>query len=118
MAKLNEIEIGSKKIEQIKMANKYPIHEVGKNKYLSTQIIAALIDNDALVNWATFKAYERYVKICEHYDVIPMNHIAFSKFVVNNFNIEIKNKKAYGKKFRVFRRFKLVQDGSGKIYRA
>lgn len=117
MAKLNEIQIGSNKIEQIKMANKYPINKVGANKYLSIQIIAALVDNGGLVDWSTFSAHERYMKLCEHYDVTPLNQISFSLFVVNNFNIEIKDKKAYGKKFRVFRRFRVVQDGSGQTYK-
>lgn len=117
MAKLNEVQVGSNKIEQIKMANKYPIDKVGANKYLSIQIIAGMIDNGGLVNWSTFSAHERYMKLCQHYDVIPLNQISFSLFVVNNFNIEIKDKKSFGKKFRVFRRFRVVQDGSGKIYR-
>ncbi|QUH18696.1 hypothetical protein [Alkaliphilus sp. B6464] len=117
MAKLNDIQIGSEKIEQIKMANKYPIEVVGANKYLSFQFIAALIDHGGLVDWSTFSAHERYMKVCEHYDVIPLNQISFSLFVVNNFNIEIINKKSCGKKFRVFRRFKMVQDGSGQTYK-
>lgn len=76
---------------------------VGKAKYVHIQFVAALIDYGLIKNRATFYAYELYMKLCATYNMKPyFNQIAFSKFIISNFNYEIVNKKAYGKKFRVF----------------
>jgi len=117
MAKINEVNQESNKTEQMRMAEEYPIEKVGANRYLSIQFIAALIDNDLLVNYATFYAYLKYMKLCTWNSVKPISQISFSLLIVNNFNIEVADKKAYGKKFRVFRRYKVVQDSSGQIYK-
>lgn len=80
----------------------------GRRQYIEAQIIATLIDMNALQNRATFYVYEYYyLKLCKSENIQPRTHIGFSKFVCNNFNIGIQNVKRDGKKYRVFREFKV-----------
>ncbi len=80
----------------------------GRRQYIEAQIIATLIDMDILQNRATFYVYEHYyLNLCKNQDIQPRTHIGFSKFVCNNFNIGIQNVKRDGKKYRVFREFKV-----------
>ena len=80
----------------------------GRRQYIEAQIIAALIDAKVLQNRATFHVYEYYyLKLCEKQNIKPRTHIGFSKFVCYNFDIGIQNIKRNGKKYRVFREFKI-----------
>lgn len=90
---------------QAEMAIKYPIKKVGGNKYVSVQIMAAMADYDAYSGHNTYYCYKAYEHFCQVRNVTPISHIAFSKFVVRNFNYWIQNKKMHGKKYRVFRQW-------------
>ena len=95
-----------KKYWQHYAAEKYKY--TGKRQYIEAQIIAILIDENILQNRATFYVYQHYyLNLCKGQNIKPRTHIGFSKFVCCNFDIGIQNVKRNGKKYRVFREFKV-----------
>ena len=88
---------------QMIMKTRFPLSVVGMNYYLSTQIIAGMIENGAVKNRSTSYVYEHYyLALCDKHGVNPMSHIGFSRFITANFNYTIEDVKRYGKKHRVF----------------
>lgn len=60
------------------------------------------IDRGEIINKSTRDLYSRYGLFCAENNFNPMSNVEFSKVVKKRFDVEIKDKKISGKKYRVF----------------
>lgn len=60
------------------------------------------VDRGEILNKSTRDLYSRYGLFCAENNFNPMSNVEFSKAVKKRFNVEIKDKKIAGKKYRVF----------------
>lgn len=60
------------------------------------------IELEDVVNKSTRDLYSRYGMFCAENNFNPMSNVEFSKTIKRRFNLEIKDKKIGGKKYRVF----------------
>lgn len=60
------------------------------------------IDRADIINKSTRDLYSRYGLFCAENNFNPMSNVEFSKAVKKRFNVDIKDKKIGGKKYRVF----------------
>lgn len=60
------------------------------------------IDRGNIVNKSTKDTYTKYSLFCAENNFNPMSNVEFSKAVKKRFNVDIKDKKINGKKYRVF----------------
>ena len=60
------------------------------------------IDRADIINKSTRDLYSRYGLFCAENNFNPMSNVEFSKAVKKRFDVEIKDKKISGKKYRVF----------------
>lgn len=60
------------------------------------------IDRGDIINKSTRDLYSRYRLFCAENNFNPMSNVEFSKAVKKRFDVEIKDKKISGKKYRVF----------------
>lgn len=60
------------------------------------------IEREDVLNKSTRDLYSRYGMFCAENNFNPMSNVEFSKTIKRRFNLEIKDKKIGGKKYRVF----------------
>lgn len=85
--------------ESESVANALTEYEENNNPIL---IFFKEVDRGEILNKSTRDLYSRYGLFCAENNFNPMSNIEFSKAVKKRFNVEIKDKKISGKKYRVF----------------
>ncbi len=73
-----------------------------KRQLPSADIICYLINRFGIHGRPTTFVYSAYVTSCSFFGIKPMNKITFSKFVIEEFDYFLANRKRNGKKYRVF----------------
>ena len=71
--------------------------------------IAAFIEDqgeDMILNQPTADVYKRYQVFCADNSMVPMSNIVFSRQIIKRMNMDIKQKKVNGKKFKIYVKWK------------
>lgn len=85
--------------ESESVANALTEYEENNNPIL---IFFKEVDRGEILNKSTRDLYSRYGLFCAENNFNPMSNVEFSKAVKKRFDVEIKDKKIGGKKYRVF----------------
>jgi putative DNA primase/helicase len=60
------------------------------------------VERDDVINKSTRDLYSRYSLFCAENNFNPMSNVEFSKAVKKRFDVDIRDRKIQGKKYRVF----------------